>query len=98
MTSEWKDITNPEELFKLKREGWEIDIYASLGWGTWNGTMWQEDLKFRARPPQPKVKRVKMLCYLFNNRYLAWYKEDEMLHTQLWIRQPKLDLEAEFEE
>lgn len=57
-----------------------------------------KELIGRLRYPKPKVVTKKMMCYLFNNRYLAWYSEDEMLHTQLWIRQPKLDLEAEIEE
>lgn len=25
MKDNWKEITDPEELFKLKREGWEIE-------------------------------------------------------------------------
>ena len=31
MTTEWKDITDPEELFRLKREGWEIE-WSTFAW------------------------------------------------------------------
>lgn len=74
MKDNWKEITDPEELFKLKREGWEIE-YCSYGkWLPWLGRDWYFDVAYRARPAQPKMKKVKMLAW-FDGDQLFWLAE-----------------------
>lgn len=76
MTTEWKDITDPEELFRLKREGWEIEFKNTYEekWFEWNGIEWESRWKFRARPAQPKMKKVKLLAWLDADQ-LFWLRE-----------------------
>lgn len=99
MTTEWKEITDPEELFRLKREGWEIEVHAAdCVWFLWAGDYWNTSMSFRARPRQPKMKKVKLLAYLDNNRELRRFVEWSSYSRTTWIRQPHLDLEGEFPE
>ena len=61
MTTEWKACTDPEELFRLKREEWEIEVRAheTCVWRTWAGGVWDSDWLFRYRPrAQPKPKTI----------------------------------------
>ena len=106
MTTEWKEITGPEELFRLKREGWEIEVWTELhDWRSWWGNAWEADWKFRARPHQPKMKKVKLLAYI-GTSILTHVREDsptDILKSydgvgSKWIRQPHLDLEGEVPE
>jgi hypothetical protein len=63
MTTEWKDCTDPEELFRRKREGWEIEVRAhkTYAWHTWAGGAWDSDWLFRCRPrAQPKKEREEL--------------------------------------
>ena len=101
MTDNWKEITDPEELFKLKREGWEIEFRAhkTYTWRTWMGGAWQDDWLFQARPRQPKMKKVKLLAFL-GATVLQFVREDSIdlqiyAKNTRWIHQPHLDLEGE---
>lgn len=60
MTTEWKDCTDPEELFRRKREGWEIEVRAhkTYAWRTWAGGAWDSDWLFRCRPRAARICRV----------------------------------------
>lgn len=74
MTTEWKDCTAPEELFRRKREGWEIEVRAhkTYAWRTWAGGAWDSDWLFRCRPRQPKTKTITLRKALMKhgvNRY-----------------------------
>ena len=98
MSTEWKNITDPEELFRLKREEWEIE-WSELGvswWKKWNGISWNAALIFRARPSQPKMKKVKYLCYA--DTYALTWRAESVPMWGAWIRQPHLDLEGEIPE
>lgn len=101
MTTEWKEVTDHEELFRLKREGWEIQAQIDAGndkycpFKEWTQRTWSKTYLFRARYPQPKMKKIKMLCYFFNNKYLAWYREGDIMHASQWIRIPAEDKEIE---
>lgn len=97
--TEWKDITDPEELFRLKREGWEIEVMTWNTWSSWNVATWDKFWKFRARPRQPKMKKVKLLAFL-GAIVLQFVREDSIdlqmyVKNTQWIRQPHLDLEGE---
>ena len=93
--TKWKEITDPEELFRLKREGWEIQLWhhPSVAWFGWPGLKWDILSKFRARPPQPKMKKMKMLCYLAVQQ-LVW-RFDDYKCPDSWIRIPAEDKEIE---
>ncbi len=56
MTTEWNDCTDPEELFRLKREGWEVE-YCTIygGWAKWDAATWNRGIVYRCRQPQPKT-------------------------------------------
>lgn len=101
MTTEWKEITDPEELFKLKREGWEIQIQSDAGndkycpFKDWDGRHWNIGYLFRARPRQPKMKKVKLEAWLSKYDGLRWIAEGMTIADDKWTRQPHLDLEAE---
>lgn len=99
MTIEWKNITDPEELFRLKREGWEIETNTPTDgypWKAWLGEQWNSFHIYRARPRQPVMKEVKMECFLID-RELRWRDEGLSILGD-WIRQPHLDLIAKVPE
>ena len=98
--TDWKEITDPEELFRLKREGWEIQRYRAVGdpsdgWYLWKGEEWLSNWQFRARPPQPKMKKVKVEAYL-SEYELRWLNIEACNKpAPLWIRIPAEDKEIE---
>ncbi len=94
MTAEWKEVTDPEELFKLKLEGWEIQVRNAGAWLKWGATSWSQSFKFRARPQQPNMKKVKMLAY-FDGVLLVWRNADYNLTDGRWVRVPAEDKEIE---
>lgn len=99
MTDNWQEITDPEELFKLNREGWEIEFRAhkTYTWRTWMGGAWQDDWLFQARPRQPKMKKVKLFGYLTNSGMLMQVTED-YASAGYWTRVPSEDEEIEVPE
>jgi hypothetical protein len=99
----WKEITDPEELFRLKREGWEIEVgnYLKADWQKWEGTSWYSETPYRASPRQQKMK-VQLQAWL-GPYTLAYIREGDNALSLLvknpdWIRQPHLDLEGEVPE
>lgn len=94
MKTEWKDCTDPEELFRLKREGWEIE-YRNLGqWSGWRGKSWNDVWTFRIRPPQPKMKTITLRKALFKSSGgVYWTAEDSHDNLQepefvCWLGEP----------
>ena len=96
--TDWKEITDPKELFSLDLSEWEIHRYhdRTEEWYDWRGGDWSSNQMFRARPRQPKMKKVKMLCYLVNGEYLRWITTGHAARD--YVRQPHLDMEAEVPE
>jgi hypothetical protein len=103
VTTEWKDITDPEELFRLKREGWEIEVQVDAGndkycpWRPWKQETWSFTYLFRARTPKPKAKMVKFLGWVSESGLLV--EIDEAMCTSSRVehyrRVPSRDFEAE---
>ena len=95
MINEWKEITDPEELFRLKREGWEIEVQIDEGphWAGWKGLAWMNYMKYRARPCRPKMKKVKYLCY--GDDFCLTWRKHEVPMEGAWIRVPSEDKEIE---
>ena len=92
----WERITDPKELFRLYEKNWDIEVTAGTVWVPWDGKVWNSSWSFRARPPKPKTKQVKMLCY-YSALSIVWRTEDYEAPAS-WIRQPNLDMiELEWE-
>ena len=85
--NEWKEITDPEELFRLKREGWEIQTDAGTNtFAEWVGENWYARWYFRGRPRQPAMKKVKLEAWL-SEYELRWLNvEAGNKPAPLWIR------------
>jgi len=98
MTNEWIDLPDLKAVSKAQADGWEIEHYrrmfdSSDGWYNWPGTQWNEIAHYRGRPAQPKMKKVKMLCYLITGS-LEWLIEGKSVDMR-WIRVPAQDIEIE---
>ena len=61
MTEDWELITDPEKLFHLQKQGWEIEVkaYETSEWRAWKYKAWDEGWQFRARPAKHKTRTVK---------------------------------------
>lgn len=94
MSQEWEVISDPERLFHLKKQGWEIEVFQWDRWEKWKVLSWSNTLEYRASPRQPKMKKVKMLCYLVDNHRLAWLTENAS-KTHGLVRIPAQDIEIE---
>ena len=95
MTTEWTELNTLQDVAKAQADGWEIEHYnhPSDYWNVWPQRGWSIQGKYRARPRQPKMKKVKMLCW-FDGFALFWRKESMNLDKQ-WIRLPAQDIEIE---
>ena len=99
--TDWKEITDPEELFRLKREGWEIEFANSGGqlFAKWSGLAWHADRQFHARPRQPKMKKVKSQCWRnMATGNCTWAAEHCDMSNEYWQRFPAGDIEGEVPE
>lgn len=102
MTTEWRDITDPKELFSLDLSEWEIHRYhdRTEEWYGWHGSDWQYNQRFRARPRQPKKRVVKSLCW--RNKLdgtVDWASDDIGFNSSSeWQRFPAGDIEGEVED
>ena len=95
MSNEWRDLPTMADVAAAMDVGDEIQVDGYSGWEEWYGTMWALNMQYRARPRQPKMKKVKLLCW-FNGEDLFWKPEDHpVVH---WQRFPAGDIEGEVEE
>ena len=78
----------------------EIEFLTIHGWSEWwselSGSMWDKRIQYRARPAQPKMKKLRMLCYTYLI-YLIWRSEVWLVPGN-WIRVPSEDKEIEVPE
>ena len=97
MNNEWIGLPDLQAVAKAQADGWEIEDFSSSDWSEWNHKWWQEGRKYRARPAQPKMKKVKMLCWL-DGTWLQYATEEHskvIEETLEWIRVPAEDKEIE---
>ena len=96
--TEYIDLPTLQDVAKAHAEGWEIEFANSSSqiFSTWSGLAWHADRQFRGRPRQPKMKEVKMECFVIDRRIGVAQRKLSVL--SLWIRQPHLDLIAKVPE
>lgn len=96
---EWTDLPTLQDVAKAQADGLEIEHYNPFGdcWDVWPQRGWSIKGKYRARPRQPKMKKVKMLCW-FTGVELSWTKEGWRMTGKSWIRIPTQDIEIEIPE
>lgn len=94
--TEWKDLPTMQDVARAQADGWEIEVSnGTSSWHAWKGISWHSDLKFRARPRQPKMKKVKSLCWRHAELgNLSWWVET-FTPTQVWQRVQSEDRELE---
>lgn len=93
MTTEWKDLLTMQDVACAQADGWEIQFFTSNVWCSWNMNVWFDTTPFRGRSIKPKMKNVKMLCYLDTViNQLIWSSSDPISG---WIRVPSEDKEIE---
>ena len=94
--TEWIELTDQQAVAIAQSKDWEIQVDTGPHWEEWKGTAWMNYMTYRARPRQPKMKTVKMLCY-FTGLQIVWRAEDyQLLHG--WSRIPAQDIEIEVPE
>ena len=95
--TEWKDLPTLQDVANAQDDGWEIEYSITGGEHfAWKGSLWMQENFFRGRPRQPKMKEVKMECFLIDGE-LHWRDENLSILGD-WIRQPHLDLIAKVPE
>ena len=99
MTQKWIEIKGLQRIAKAQADGLEIEHRFEQPhglWCAWNGRWWDGRYQFRARPPQPKIKKVKSLCWRNSeNGALVWL---DKVADSWWQRFPAGDIEGEVEE
>ena len=76
--NDWRELKTLQDVAEAQKNGDEIEVDTGPSWETWKGTAWMDYIRYRARPRQPKMKQVKMLCWFAGNE-LHWYGEDVAL-------------------
>ena len=98
MTTEWKNLPTMQDVVCAQADEWEIEWRDPLNyphWEPWDGKGWSVRWQFRARPRQPKMKKVKSLCWRHAELgNLSWWVET-FTPTQVWQRVPSEDKEIE---
>jgi hypothetical protein len=95
--AEWRELPSLLCVAKAQADGWEIesDTGDSDGWCAWNGLSWSQYWKFRGRPRQPAMKKVKLEAWL-SEYELRWLNvEAGNKPAPLWIRVPSEDKTVE---
>lgn len=98
MTTEWTDLPTLQDVAKAQADGWEIE-YKDISeyWLSWSQLVWSINGKYRGRPRQPVMRKVKMLCWVIGD-HLEWFQEGSSRPGHAWIRIPAQDIEIEIPE
>jgi len=95
-TENWIDLNDIQAVAIAQSEGWEIEVYTGTHQEEWQGKAWMHYMRYRGRPRQPKMKEVKMECWINSSAELVWREESFPLDRA--IRQPHLDMVAKVPE
>ena len=98
MSNEWKELNTILDVAAAKTAGMEImwtHPEQLQDWHNWCGKTWAQDMRYRARPSKPAMKKVYMFAY-FNGKSLLWdtAKPETYAHLK---RVPAEDKEIEVE-
>lgn len=98
MLTEWTYISRLEDINHALKEDFEIEVsYGLSTFVPWDKNLWSANYKYRARPRQPKMKKVKMLCYFDTViDQLVWSSAEAISGD--WIRVPSEDKEIEVQD
>ncbi len=94
--NDWVELKTGKEVFDRHAENWEIEVYTGTHQEEWQGKAWMHYMRYRGRPRQPKMKEVKMECWINSSAELVWREESFPLDRA--IRQPHLDMVAKVPE
>lgn len=96
--NEWRDLPTMADVAAAKAAGDEIQVHhIGSVWNSWKGVSWANDWIFRARPAQPKMKKVKILGWLNPETGCTTTRLVDSVWTG-WVRYPRLDDEVEVPE
>lgn len=102
MTTEWRDLPTMADVAAAQAAGDEIQANHTdrdTYWIEWVGVRWFAETRYRARPRQPKMKKVKSLCWRDESGDLTWTDEGIGFTTESgWQRFPAGDIEGEVED
>lgn len=99
---EWKELSTIGQVAEAVAAGMEIECHNYNAWVKWKGLNWHSELKYRARPKQPKTMKVKSLCWRQKDTgELMWCQEGNAPIcypvASLYARFPAGDLAGEVE-
>ena len=98
MTTEWKDLPTFQDVAEAQAQGWEVQTDAgTTTFAEWLGETWYTRWKYRARPPQPKMKKVNLAAYLDLQGEFRRVNEASFANSN-WTRVPSEDKEIEVPE
>ena len=100
MSNEWRELKTLQDVAAAQAAGDEVEYLMGNSWQLWGGSFWSSLGAFRARPRQPKMKKVKLLCWLNpDTGILFWRKENHAtMADSHWLRVPSEDKEIEVPE
>ena len=98
MNTEWRELKTLQDVAEAQKNGDEIEVSDDyVSWKSWFEKSWHFSARYRARPRQPKMKQVKMLCY-FDGEFLFWAVEDSSWAAKNRVRVPAEDKVIEIPE
>jgi len=100
MNTEWRDLPTMADVAAAQAAGEEIETTTPVEgypWISWNEENWNSFHIYRARPAQPKMKKIKIYGWLNPETGCTTTRLNDNTWTG-WTRYPKLDDEIEVPE
>lgn len=97
MTTEWIELPDLQAVAIAQSKDWEIEVDTGPHWEEWKGAAWMNYMNYRGRPRQPKMRTVKMQCWIDDSGELRWVREWWSPNHD-WIRVPAEDKTIEIPE
>ena len=96
--SEWRELKTLQDVVAAMDDGDEIEVDGFSGWEKWEGAMWTFNLRYRARPRQPKTMKLKIYGYIDTVTGRTFTVVRGASISSGVVPYPKLDDEIEVEE
>ncbi len=87
----WRDLPSLQDVAAAVAAGDEIHREAEYWWEEWNGTYWNNNWKFRARPRKPATKKIvlrRALMLRYDGEYdviLTSYQMQTVKDFVMWL-------------